>query len=126
MAISKSTLNPFEIKIGSQAKIILMKRKSLRSFRSAKSKRRMFLLALVSRCITAGGGDATMEPVTYERMESSTQFIDLMSVQGVVGWSKVATDRETGPTRWAIIDRSSDYARTVFTDDALAGQEGND
>lgn len=59
-------------------------------------------------------------------MESSPQFIDLMSVQGVVGRFKVATDRETGPTRWAIIDRSSDYAHTVFTDDALAGQEGND
>ena len=59
-------------------------------------------------------------------MESSTQFIDLMSVQGVVDWSKVATDRETGLMRWAIIDRSSDYAHTVFTDDALAGQESND
>ena len=59
-------------------------------------------------------------------MEANTQFIDLMSVQGVVGRSKVATDRKTGPTRWAIIDRSSDYAHTVFTDDALAGQEGND
>ena len=88
----------------------------------------MFLLALVSHCITAGH-DATLKPVTYEQMESSTQFINLMLIQGlerVVGRFKVATDRETGPTRWAIIDRSSDYARTVFTDDALAGQEGND
>lgn len=67
-----------------------------------------------------------METVTYEKMESSTQFIDLMSIQAAVGRFKVATDRKHGPKRWAIVDRSGDYARTEFTDDALAGAESQD
>jgi hypothetical protein len=65
----------------------------------------LFLLALVSRCIT-NGHDAALECVSYEKVESSTQFIDLMSIQAVVGRFRVATDRHRGPTRWGIIDRS--------------------
>lgn len=79
-----------------------------------------FLLALVSEAST-NGRDGALEPVSYDRMIYGTKFIDLRAISSVVGRVNLTSEgRET----WGVIDRSGAYARTEFTDDALAGRDG--
>jgi hypothetical protein len=74
---------------------------------------RLFLLALVTDCMT-NGGDGTTDLVSFTSMKSSSRLIDLNAIQNVVGRFQLGN----GPSRrWAIIDRSSNWARTVFVDD---------
>ena len=69
-----------------------------------------YLLVLVTRCKT-GGGDASHSLVTYTETETSS-VIDLSCVGAVVGRMRVGQAN----SRWAILDRSGDLARTIFTD----------
>lgn len=68
------------------------------------------LLACIQPCIT-NGKDATQELTSYRRM-STTIFVDLKTVECVVGRVKRGQD-------WFIIDRSGDFARTVFIEPEL-------
>ena len=65
------------------------------------------LLALVEPCST-GGKDATRGLAIYEAMTAPI-IIDLRTVECVVGRVKRGNE-------WGIIDRSGDFARTVFVD----------
>ena len=66
-----------------------------------------YLLAVVTPCST-GGKDATRELTTYT--ETTTPVvIDLRTVECVVG-------RVQRGNQWGIVDRSGDYARTIFVD----------
>ena len=66
-----------------------------------------FLLALVMPCSTRGK-DVTKEVTTYHSMMTSI-IINLRVVECVVGHMKHGND-------WGIIDRSGDFACTVFVD----------
>ena len=66
-----------------------------------------FLLAVVTPCST-GGHDAMHEVTTYSNM-TALIVIDLCTVECVVG--QVWHGNE-----WGIIDRSGEFARTVFVD----------
>jgi hypothetical protein len=66
-----------------------------------------YLLALVEPCST-GGKDATRELTTYEATTAPI-IIDLRTIECVVG-------RVRRGNEWGIIDRSGDFARTVFVD----------
>jgi hypothetical protein len=66
-----------------------------------------FLLAVVIPCST-GGRDATCEVTTYSGTTTPIA-IDLRTVECVVG-------RVQRGNEWGIIDRSGDFARTVFVD----------
>ena len=73
-----------------------------------------YLLALVTPCST-GGKDATRELTTYT--ETTAQVvIDLRTVECVVG-------RVRRGNEWGIIDRSGDFARTVFVDTPIIDDE---
>ena len=64
-----------------------------------------FLLALIEPCSTQGR-DATRELTTY--MATTAQIvIDLRTIE----WCVVGRGNE-----WGIVDRSGDFARTVFVD----------
>ncbi|KAF8512809.1 hypothetical protein JB92DRAFT_2926436 [Gautieria morchelliformis] len=65
------------------------------------------LLALVMPCST-GGRDATKVVTTYS-LTMAPIVIDLRTVECVVG-------RVRRGNEWGIVDRSGDYARTVFVD----------
>lgn len=84
-----------------------------------------FLLALVSEAGT-NGQDATLETVSYNQMTYGMKFIDLRAIGSVIGRLKLKTNGPGSRDTWGIIDRSGDYARTEFTDDALAGRDGED
>jgi hypothetical protein len=66
-----------------------------------------FILALVTHCSTAGK-DATQELTTYESTTTSIT-IDIRMIECVVGCVR----RGNG---WGIVDRSGDFACTVFMD----------
>jgi hypothetical protein len=68
------------------------------------TERRLLLLALVTECITEGG-NATQHLIT--------QVIDLNAISSVVGRFPYGTING----RFAIVDRSTCWARTVFVDD---------
>jgi hypothetical protein len=70
-----------------------------------------YLLALVTRCKT-GGGDASCCTITYTETETSASVVDLSCIGAVVGRMRVGQAN----SRWAILDRSGDLARTIFTD----------
>jgi len=70
---------------------------------------KLFLLALVTDCIT-DGGDATTDAVTYTAMKSSSSLIDLNAIQCVVGRLELGVSQR----RWGIVDRSEDWAHTTF------------
>ena len=72
---------------------------------------KLFLLTLVTDCIS-GGGDATMDAITYTAMKSSSSIIDLNAIQCVVGHLELGVSQR----RWGIIDWSDDWARTTFTE----------
>jgi hypothetical protein len=65
------------------------------------------LLAVVIPCSTCGR-DATKELTTYTETTAPI-VIDLRAVECVVGRVKRGNE-------WSVIDRSGDFARTVFTD----------
>ncbi|KAF8487603.1 hypothetical protein JB92DRAFT_2952457 [Gautieria morchelliformis] len=65
------------------------------------------LLALVMPCSTGGRG-ATKVVTTYS-LTTAPIVIDLRTVECVVG-------RVRRGNEWGIVDRSGDYARTVFVD----------
>ncbi|KAF8486605.1 hypothetical protein JB92DRAFT_3257362 [Gautieria morchelliformis] len=65
------------------------------------------LLALVMPCST-GGRDATKVVTTYS-LTTAPIVIDLRTVECVVGQVRRGNE-------WGIVDRSGDYARTVFVD----------
>jgi hypothetical protein len=65
------------------------------------------LLALVTPCST-GGQDAT-KVVTMYSVTTAPIVVDLRTVECVVGRVKRGNE-------WGIVDRSGDYARTVFVD----------
>ncbi|KAF8513753.1 hypothetical protein JB92DRAFT_2921698 [Gautieria morchelliformis] len=65
------------------------------------------LLALVMPCST-GSRDATKVVTTYS-LTTAPIVIDLRTVECVVG-------RVRRGNEWGIVDRSGDYARTVFVD----------
>lgn len=77
---------------------------------------RRHLLALITGCET-DGRDATKEPVSYTKMNSFMHAIDLAAVGAVIGRLQYGS---VSPS-WAIVDRSGELARAVFTDDALIG-----
>jgi hypothetical protein len=66
-----------------------------------------FLLAVVRPCLT-GGKDATRE-VTMYAATTVPVVIDIRTVENVVG-------RVRRGNEWGIVDRSGDFARTVFVD----------
>ena len=66
---------------------------------------KLFLLALVTDCIS-GGGDATTDAITYTAMKSSSSIINLNAIQCVVGHLELGVSQR----RWGIIDRSDDWA----------------
>jgi hypothetical protein len=74
---------------------------------------RIFLLAVITGCDT-GGADATVQCVSFDKFESTLQIVDLNAIGSVAGRVQCGT----AIPRWAIIDRSPELARTVFTDDA--------
>ena len=64
---------------------------------------------------STGGKDATRELTTYT--ETTAQVvIDLRTVECVVG-------RVRRGNEWGIIDRSGDFARTVFVDTPIIDDE---
>lgn len=72
------------------------------------------LLACIEPCITQGK-DVTLEVKMYTRM-STAIFIDIQAVGTVVGQIKRRNE-------WAIVDRNSELARTVFVDPVLDDNE---
>ncbi|KAF8312374.1 hypothetical protein DL93DRAFT_2149474 [Clavulina sp. PMI_390] len=73
----------------------------------------LHLVALVTECITNGADAADGTLVTYTKMQQSSSLIDLNLVESVVGRFQVGDSKNR---RWAIIDRSDNLARTIFTD----------
>ena len=72
-------------------------------------KRRLF--ALVQSCET-DGKDASLESVTYTKLEGKTRIIELTAISCVVGRVKIGTGN-----RWGIIDRSKGLVRPAFIED---------
>ena len=73
-----------------------------------------FLLALVTPCSTRGK-DATRDVTTYEDMTRPV-IINIQTIECVVG-------RVQRGNMWGIIDRSGDFARTVFVDPEDGNEE---
>lgn len=69
---------------------------------------------MITGCNT-NGADATIDCVSFDKFESTVQIVDLNAVGSVVGRMQCGT----ADSRWVVIDRSPELARTVFTDDAL-------
>jgi hypothetical protein len=70
----------------------------------------VYRLACVRACKPIQGGDATSEIVEFEEMEETPTFIHVGVIECAVG-------RVRTPRGWSIIDRSSEWSRTVFTSD---------
>ena len=68
------------------------------------------------------GGDATQHPITYEKMKSSAQVIDLNAISSLVGRFPYGTVNGC----FAIVDRSTGWARTVFVDDHAHSDKGGE
>ena len=66
-----------------------------------------YLLAVIQPCSTAGK-DATRQLTTYSETTVPV-VVDLRTVECVVG-------RVNRGNEWGIVDRSGDFARTVFVD----------
>jgi hypothetical protein len=82
---------------------------------------RLLLLALVTPCITEGG-DATKHLITYQKMKPSPQVIDLNAISSVVGRFPYGTING----KFAIVDRSTSWARTVFVNDQVHSIDGGE
>ena len=52
----------------------------------------------------------------FKALTSYVKVVDLTAICTVVGRIRIGTANP----RWAIIDRSGNWARTVFTDDSLS------
>jgi hypothetical protein len=68
------------------------------------------LLAIIQPCSTRGR-DATRELTTYVEMTAPV-VIDVRTIECVVG-------RIQRGNEWGIVDRSGDFARTVFVDEEV-------
>lgn len=67
--------------------------------------------ALVQHCETAGK-DATKELVTYTKMQSHTEIIELAAISCGIGRVPIGSNG-----RWGIIDRSNYLMRPTFIDE---------
>lgn len=72
-----------------------------------------YLLAGITGCKT-NGKDATLERVTYTKMDSAPRVVDLRAIAAVIG--RVPISRAKPPSI-GIIDRSKQQARTQFVED---------
>ncbi|KAF8319571.1 uncharacterized protein EI90DRAFT_3293054 [Cantharellus anzutake] len=76
---------------------------------------RIHLLAVITTLDTEGH-DATSELTYFKLVSSYVEVVDLNAVCAVVGRLRVG---KVDP-RWAIVDRSGSWSRTVFKDDSLS------
>jgi hypothetical protein len=81
---------------------------------------RRFILALVSDCKT-DGKDAAKDTVTFTKI-GPCAVVDLAAICAVVGCFKYGSVEE----KWAIVDRSTDYARTDFKEDDVELSDDED
>src|SRR5260221_5295526 len=73
------------------------------------------LLAIVTTCDTQGC-NATLEQTYFKALTSYVKVVDLAAICAIIGHIWIGTANP----RWAIIDRSGNWAHTVFTDDSLS------
>ena len=77
----------------------------------------LVLLAIITTCDTQGH-NATLEPTYFKSLTSYVEVVDIAAICAVVSRIQVGAVY----SQWAIINRSGDWARTVFTDDSLGGE----
>ena len=77
-----------------------------------------YRLACIQPCHISSPGDATLQLVEMEGVQDTPTFVHLGVVECSVG-------RVRTPTGWSIIDRSSEWARTVFIPEDIEGGEDN-
>ncbi|PVF91703.1 hypothetical protein CPB86DRAFT_718977 [Serendipita vermifera] len=75
-----------------------------------------YRLACVRACKLRQAGDATAELVEFAEMEDTPTFIHVGVIECTIG-------RVRTPTGWSIVDRSSEWARTVFTSDEIDSRD---
>jgi hypothetical protein len=77
----------------------------------------IYRLACVRACRGLFGRDATAEIVEFEDLEPTSTFVHVGVIECTVGRVKTLN-------KWSIIDRSSEWARTIFNSDDI--ESGND
>ena len=73
------------------------------------------LLTIITTCDTQGC-DATLEQMHFKALTSYVEVVDLAAICAVIGCIRIGTAN----SHWGIIDRSGNWAHTVFTDDSLS------
>ena len=78
-----------------------------------------YRLAYVQPCRIAHPGDATNDLIEFSSMRNTPIFVQVGVIECSVGRVKT-------PDGWCIVDRSSEWARTIFTPEDVAEVVGEE